>query len=206
MKTIILDFNGTILDDVNLSLKCINYLIEKYLDKDPISLETYRNIFGFPVKDYYEKVGFDFKKDNWFEVAKVWMDFYESHFDEAKIYDGIISFLVENKKRGYRNVVLSASENLMLKKQLEKLKLTQYFDEVLGIDDIYATSKVEVAKKFMARQKEGEYIMLGDTLHDYEVAKELNIPCILISNGHQAHSVLMQSNCVVKRSIKEVKI
>lgn len=206
MKTVIFDFNGTILDDVNLCLKCINYVIKRYLNKEPISLETYRNIFGFPVKDYYEKVGFDFKKDDWHEVAKVWMDYYKSHFEETKVHDGIISFLEESKNKGYRNIILSASESFMLKEQLKKLGLSKYFDEVLGIDNIYAGSKIEVAKKFMNKEKNGEYVMIGDTLHDYEVAKELKIPCILISKGHQAYDILLKADCNVKKSIEEVEI
>ena len=62
MKTIVFDFNGTILDDVDLSLKCLNGIVKKYGVRDALNLDEYREVFDFPVIDYYRNVGFDFSK------------------------------------------------------------------------------------------------------------------------------------------------
>ncbi|MCR5299274.1 MAG: HAD family hydrolase, partial [Erysipelotrichaceae bacterium] len=60
VKTFIFDFNGTVLDDIDHSLDCINTLLTKYRIREPLSLDEYRHIFTFPVIDYYRKAGFDF--------------------------------------------------------------------------------------------------------------------------------------------------
>ncbi|MBR2577437.1 MAG: HAD hydrolase-like protein, partial [Erysipelotrichaceae bacterium] len=57
MKYVIFDFNGTVVDDLDLSLACINRTIEKYLDRGPLSKEEYYEVFTSPIKRYYEKAG-----------------------------------------------------------------------------------------------------------------------------------------------------
>ena len=49
-KYIIFDFNGTLLDDVSISLDALNYCLHKYVDKNKtISLNSYLDEFSFPV-------------------------------------------------------------------------------------------------------------------------------------------------------------
>ena len=62
MKHIIWDWNGTLLDDLDVSMDALNSILTKeqlplVLDKD-----EYRKYFQFPVIEYYKKVGFDFAK------------------------------------------------------------------------------------------------------------------------------------------------
>ena len=55
MKYVILDFNGTVLDDIDVCIKAENKTIEHFkLDRPPITKEEYLDIFTFPVKNYYE--------------------------------------------------------------------------------------------------------------------------------------------------------
>ena len=55
MKYVIFDFNGTVLDDVDVCIKAENHTIEHFhLDREPLTKEEYLKIFTFPVKDYYE--------------------------------------------------------------------------------------------------------------------------------------------------------
>ena len=49
-------------------------------------------------------------------------------------------------------------------------------------------------------------IMIGDTIHDMEVANELNIDSILIANGHQSYDRLIKLKNEVYKTIKEINI
>ena len=139
MQYVIFDFNGTVLDDVVVALKAENYTIEHYgLDRQPLTMDEYLHIFTFPVKDYYEKVGFDWNKYSYEEVGRYWFDWYCALKPEYRIYDGVIELLEENRKKGIKNILLSASSLVELKKQLDELGIAHYFDEVLGLGDIYA--------------------------------------------------------------------
>ena len=204
MKYILFDFNGTIVNDVSLSLEAINHTAKKYLHRDEIKLEEYRNIFTFPVKAYYEKLGFDFNVLDWEETGKTWFDYYQEHKDEAKLHEGIKELLIENHKKGYINVVLSASKKDLLIEQLKELEVYDYFDEVLGIDDIYASSKLPIGLNFIKDKDPNECVLIGDSEHDKYVADQMGIKSILVANGHESKERLSKISDNVYDSIKEV--
>lgn len=56
------DWNGTLLDDVALCVDALNRLLRIYHYPQQYSLAQYREIFGFPIEDYYIRAGFDFSK------------------------------------------------------------------------------------------------------------------------------------------------
>ena len=206
MKYIIFDFNGTIVNDVILGLECTNKCIDDYLNRKHLSLEEYLDNFSFPVKSYYEKVGFDFNILSWHEVGKRWMDYYQTGFDKCKLYEGIEELLYKNHLKGNKNIVLSASKIELLNKQLQKLNIFDYFDDILGIDNIYATSKIPLGLKFIKDKNPSDCLLIGDTLHDRDVALAMGIECFLIAKGHQSKKVLATSDLKIYDDIRELKI
>ena len=55
IKHIFLDFNGTLLDDLDLCLDLLNWML-KDQNKPIVKKDKYKNIFTFPVKNYYIKM------------------------------------------------------------------------------------------------------------------------------------------------------
>ena len=68
-KYIVFDFNGTIIDDVDLCLNLLNEMLEVE-DLPLVSLEKYKNIFTFPIIEYYKKAGFTFQKHSFKELSE----------------------------------------------------------------------------------------------------------------------------------------
>ena len=208
MFYVIFDFNGTVLDDVDVSLKSINCCIEKYLNRKPLNLDEYLHVFTFPIQKYYEKVGFNWDDGySYEEVGKVWFDKYRELKDEYKVFDGVIEVLKHNHKLGNKNILLSASHLDTLKLQLVELGIDEYFDEVLGIENIYAASKIEIATKWMKDKDPKQCMFIGDTLHDLETARAMGIDnAYLVARGHQAKDVLLKEYDRVEDDIRMVKI
>lgn len=207
MKYVIFDFNGTVLDDVDVCIKAENRTIEHFhLDREPLTKEEYLKIFTFPVKDYYEAVGFDWNTYSYEEVGKYWFGWYRALKDEYKVFDGVVDMLIKNHEHGHQNILLSASSLVELKKQLVELDIAQYFDEVLGIDNIYAGSKVDIALNWIKDKDPKECLMIGDSLHDLEVAKAMSIDCVLVAKGHQSKEKLLENYDKVVDDIREVSL
>ena len=207
MKYVIFDFNGTVLDDIDVCLKAENYTIEKYIPgRKPLTMDEYLHVFTFPVEKYYDSLGFDWSKYTYHEVGDYWFSWYRKLRDEYRVFDGIKEFVEDNRKRGLKNILLSASSLKELKIQLEELNIEDYFDEVLGIDNIYAASKTEIGIEWIKDKDPKECIMIGDTLHDLETAKAMGVDCVLVASGHQAKDVLLEKWDKVYDNIKEVKI
>ncbi|MBO7302806.1 MAG: HAD hydrolase-like protein, partial [Clostridia bacterium] len=84
------DFNGTILDDVELGIYSINELFKAHNMDKRLDRDIYRKEFDFPIKDYYRRVGFDFEKTPYEDLAVEWVNIYFSNFDKAKVYDDVV--------------------------------------------------------------------------------------------------------------------
>lgn len=208
MKYIVFDFNGTILDDVQVGLKAENVCIKKFLKRPPMELDEYLHAFTFPVKSYYEKIGFNWNDGYTYEeVGDLWFKMYNEFKNEYKIFDGVQDILIKSHELGYKNILLSASYLVELKKQLEELKIDNYFDEVLGIDNIYAESKVHIGLDWIQDKNPNDCMFIGDSLHDLQVARAMKIEnCVLVAKGHQAKDVLLKEYNNVVDDIREVKL
>lgn len=75
-ELILWDWNGTLLDDVELCVDALNRLLVSFGYPQQYSLAEYREIFGFPIEDYYVRAGFDFSKDSFADLAKRYMEDY----------------------------------------------------------------------------------------------------------------------------------
>lgn len=190
MKYIFWDFNGTILDDARL---CYDILSEMLIEegRPSVTFEEYLMIFTFPVEAYYDIV-YDLKKTSFIELAHRFIDRYQPRSLACPLHEGVVETIKTCESLGYINVLLSASEEKNLHEQLKHYQIEHLFSSILGTTNVYATSKIAVGKKFMEDHKidPKDVLMIGDTLHDAEVAESLGIKIILFTKGHQHPSRL----------------
>lgn len=201
---VIWDWNGTLLDDVDWCIHSVNIMLAKRSLPTISNIEAYHNVFGFPVIDYYRRIGFDFDIEPFDITAKEFISLYHSDNDRFRLFPETEDVLRHIAGVGIRQIILSASEIENLHSQIELLGIEQYFDAVLGISDIYAGSKIDIGRAYMARADIGNAVLIGDTVHDYEVAKALGIDCILVANGHQSRHTLIHSGVPVVDNINKI--
>jgi len=183
IRHILWDWNGTLLDDVDLCLFALNELCRKR--RLPlVSREEYRAKFTFPVIEYYKSVGFDFEKEPFEGPAQEWVALYTGNVRQrARLYDGATEALTLLHERGYRQSILSAHQH-----------------------DYYAHSKLELGEAWLRESGHDprHVLMIGDTLHDHEVARAMGAPCLLLAQGHQLRARLERAGAPVLSSIDEV--
>lgn len=183
---IIWDFNGTVLDDVEIGMDSLNVLLKRRGLPEVEGVEKYRAGFMFPIIEGYKKLGFDFEKESYDDVAKEWVDEYVSREHKAGLVEGVQSVLEFFKNRGIKQVIISASEIGMLKRQLDNLGVSQYFEEIVGVDNIKAAGKKDIALKWRSKHPLDNLLFIGDTDHDHQVAMAMGADCILVAAGHQS--------------------
>ena len=202
---IIWDFNGTILDDVVPEIVSVNILLKKYGVPEIPDADAYRRAFGFPVKDYYEKIGFDFSKTPYDQLAIEWVDLYLEHTKNPNIVKGVPGLLEYIKNLGVNQLVLSACEIGMLKGQLGQLGVIEYFSDVIGLTNIHAAGKGDLAKAWIESNPNAKVLYIGDTIHDFEVAKILGADCALYTGGHQDRERLEACDAYVFDDFSELE-
>lgn len=204
-KHIIWDWNGTLLDDAWLCVEILNDMLTRRKMKT-VTLVQYQRDFDFPVIDYYVKSGFDFEKESFDDVAREYICAYESQRSKCHLRDGAVEVIKTLKAKGILQSVLSASQRASLIEALEMFQLTDFFENVAGLNDYYAHSKMDIGKNLIKNLSEDrkEILLIGDTTHDYEVARELGADCLLIPAGHQSKERLLACGVQVYDSLEEV--
>ena len=84
---VIWDFNGTVLDDIGAGLDSLNEMLRDRglpILRDQAALQE---VFCFPVREYYRRVGFDFEKESYDDVlAPLWVEGYLARQDQVRIF------------------------------------------------------------------------------------------------------------------------
>ncbi|MFH0977253.1 MAG: HAD family hydrolase [Spirochaetota bacterium] len=205
-KHIIWDWNGTLIDDAWLCLEIINGLLRRRNMRE-INITDYQELFNFPVINFYEKIGFNFSKEPFKIPAAEYIEAYNSRRFGCKLHQGVLEALSLFKESGITHSVLSASKQSSLEEAIKYYSLQPYFTNVCGLNDHYAHSKIEIGRNHLLELEiSGEQVVIiGDTTHDYEVAKSLGIDCILVNGGHHSRKKLEQCSVRVLNSISELK-
>ena len=202
--TVLWDWNGTLIADVPHVVRINNVVFRSYGYRDTTE-EEYRALFRFPVKDYYLDYGVT--EEDFQAIAREWNELYVKGFAEVPLAPHVAETVKRFQKAGFRQVILSASQVDQLRAQVVRFpELDGIFEEVLGIGDVYASSKVQLAKDYLARSgiDPSDAVFIGDTNHDAEVAQAIGVRCLLISGGHQTDEVLMKANATVLKSLQDV--
>ena len=185
-KHIIWDWNGTILNDVDYVVEIMNTILHE-CEMNLITKEKYKQIFEFPVRRYYDALGFDYKKWPFEKLCQDFVARYMKNISNCLPFEHVLPVLAEVSKSNRTQSVLSATDQVSLDIMIKHYKFEDMFNYTFGIKDKFAASKIDRGIQLMKSvgvSKE-ETLMIGDTLHDQEVGEELGIDVLLLDHGHQ---------------------
>lgn len=198
-NTIFWDFNGTIIDDIVESIESTNCLLRKRNMKTFANANEYFDVFCFPVYNYYKKAGFDFTKETFEDLAQEYVDNYKRLSKSCKVFDDVKKLLIKYKQDGVKQIMLSSSEKNELIHWITKLDIYKYFDDIIANDNIYGEGKTKTALCWLEKNniEKTKCILIGDTVHDYEVSKIMGVDCALICRGHNTKNDLLKTGAPV---------
>lgn len=205
-KLLIWDWNGTLLDDMDFTYEIENQMLrERGMNCIP-DKEFYLNNFGFPIIEYYVKLGYDFNRYPYDELAAEFHEIYTAGYKKCMLKEGTRNVLERINEMGISQTILSASKQERLNEQVSYYGICHYFQELLGLTDDFAHSKIDRAKDYI--QSKGinvkDVLFIGDTDHDFAAASSVGCRCVLISGGHQAKCVLEKCGVPVLDSIMDI--
>ncbi|MDR1172846.1 MAG: HAD family hydrolase [Bacteroidales bacterium] len=186
-RYIIWDWNGTLLDDVTPDLLTVNQMM-KNRNLGALTLHEYRNLFCFPIADFYRKINFP---DDINSIAREYHDIYSAYKQYERLHPFAEDVLNSIQKKNIMQFILSATKEDSLRKEVEKHGISSKFKAICGCE--VTGEKKENRGKEMVRYYQIEpekTLMIGDTFHDAEIARALGFDCILFSGGHNDLSQL----------------
>ena len=183
-------------NDVDFTHSCLNWMLETHGYPQRYDLAAYRELFGFPIEDYYRCAGFDFARHPYPELAARFMEHYNAGVPGCAVTAHAVDTLQTLARMGWQQAVLSASRRDYLIEQVSARGLQGFFTELLGLADIYGVSKVQLGTDYLRRTgiDPAACVMVGDTDHDAAVAAAIGATCVLYTGGHQSRARLEKAS------------
>ncbi|MGN0173875.1 MAG: HAD family hydrolase [Acutalibacteraceae bacterium] len=202
---ILWDWNGTLLDDVMISIDCVNVLLKK-MNKAETNLDEYYQMMDIPLYKYYENL---FKSRNCelkYELCtENFQNNYQNFIGDAHLMSGAIEMLEFFKNNGAKQYIVSSFEKNRLIQYTKYFKVYDYFEQISGDNDINCAPKSERAINLIKDIPRKNILYIGDTEADYITAKDVGCACVLICKGHQPRRLLEKFGCPVINDLTEIK-
>ena len=89
---------------------------------------------------------------------------------------------------------------------LDNFEIGHHFEDAYGLSNNNATGKVGIGTDLLDTHQVNrkKTVLIGDTIHDADVADALGIDCILIATGHNSRDRLEALDVPVVGSLDEI--
>jgi phosphoglycolate phosphatase len=179
------DWNGTLLDDVDIARATMNLVLAERLLPGLPDHVAYRRVFGFPVRDFYTRVGI--AEAEFRAAAMRFLQLFADGIAKAALQPGARETLAMIERLGVEQVLISATVEDALQQQMSRHVLDDYFVQILGVTDAHVASKADVVARWLESSGHDprRVLMVGDTNHDEEIAEDLGVNFVRFAHGHQ---------------------
>lgn len=205
IRHIIWDWNGTLVDDTQLCVDLINEILADH-SLPAISIEAYQNTFDFPVIHYYRRLGFNLENVSFESLSDAFISGYIEARKKLSLHFGATKALQFFQEKNLPQCMLSASQVDALNQTLVEHDIDHYFKSVLGLGHHYANGKVHLGNQWLKENHidTKHVLLIGDTLHDLEVANDMGIHCILVAQGHHSRHRLKAAHAYVTEDLNQL--
>lgn len=193
IKLVAFDWNGTILADTYAVFEADNEII-KYLGLKPNTFFRFRKYFDVPVIKYFEALGADKKQlhEESEKIAKIFHDYYEPRAQKVRTRSHARTVLVWLEKQKIPTAIFSNHVTDKIHNQLKRLRIEKYFREVLANDSNHSAYRMRSKQNRLLKYMEEksltpkEVLIVGDTVEEIQIAKEIGCMCVAITQGNCA--------------------
>ncbi|MEJ2769380.1 HAD family hydrolase [Mycetohabitans sp. B46] len=205
IEHIVLDWNGTLIDDIDLAVRAVNCCGERF-GVTPVTRDRYRALFDFPIAGFYQALGFDFARTPFATIVEHYLECFDANVAQCALHDGVLDLLDTARAAGVGLSILSASHHDILRGTLDAKGLHDRFEHVVGLSHNRASSKLDEAMQLMRTLalRPDRTLYVGDTTHDYDVAYAVGWRPALVSTGHHDASRLLRSGAPVYGGLGEL--
>ena len=129
-----------------------------------------------------------------------------TEMEGMQLTDGGFADFKNDPTARFETIDLSAGNQSDVELYVDHFKLESFFYQVFGTDNIKAEGKIELGKKFItdSNLRPEEILLVGDTIHDLEVANEIGCSVLLFSQGHNSNNQLSGYSVQIISDLMEV--
>jgi phosphoglycolate phosphatase len=200
MQLIIFDLDGTLVDSSTDITNALNYALTSSGFK-PLAVSDTVKIIGEGITRLIEQVTGDVDISTKNDVMKRFLEHYEKHIlDYTREYLGVRETLGEIKR--YKKAVISNKKESLSRMVLDGLKLSKYFDMIVGSDTTHERkpSPVPILKVLSdLHVPPGETVMVGDSDFDIDAGKAAGVHTVAVTYGYRPREVIAHADHIIDR-------
>ena len=186
----VFDWNSTLFDDFPATFVATNDCLA-FFDVPPISEESLREKFTFPLIHFYEKAGVPV--DEYLKNTPALSDIFHTKYNALKTQCGLMAGTIEAlefcKQHNMRSIILSNYNQEPLEDDVARLGVEPYFETISGNQDPEAitsgTNKLERLESYMTAHgfEAQNTFIIGDSHEEPQLARQLSILGISMAGG-----------------------
>lgn len=201
---VIWDWNGTLIDDLKIALEAVNDTMDVF-DRPHMDVYRYYDLMRTDVRGFYEQL-FDLSKVPYERLTAYFSMFYDQRVKKARLMEGAAEVLKTLNEAGVKQAIVSASHRDKVKRDTARFGINGFFADILGAADHLVGSKASMANGFILENKFDldRVLVIGDLLHDAQMADKLGTRHVIIPNGHQTAEYLSENGVTILDDISYV--
>jgi phosphoglycolate phosphatase len=186
-RLLVFDWDGTLADSALVIVNAIQNACLDMGQEDPGETRA-RYAIGLGLKEAISHVAPKLPESEYAKFAERYRTHYFAGDGEIPLFAGIAELLDELAERGHLLAVATGKSRAGLEHSLRISRLTGRFDATRCADEGYSKPNPEMLLTLMDRlgTQARETLMIGDTVHDLNLARNAGTPAVGVAYGAHA--------------------
>ncbi|MDD5317615.1 MAG: HAD family hydrolase [Candidatus ainarchaeum sp.] len=183
IKTVIFDWDGTLVDTARLSYGIYRHLFKIYGIPD-VPWKKFREEFTADYHEYYAKKGIP--RSEFENADRVWLRMYNDAEKEIRLVPGAKKLLFALHRKGIRMGIVSNGSGVRIRKEIRERGISKMFKIVVTADEIpdFKPSPKGIVYALGAmRAKPSEAMYVGDMVEDVIAGKRAGVATMGVATG-----------------------
>jgi phosphoglycolate phosphatase len=193
---IIFDWDGTLVDSIDWIVHCLKKSAQDHGCAIPEE-QAAKDIIGLSIQNAMQKLfpGIDKKMQEQL-VASYSQEFFSKQITEDDLFTGINKMLLKFKQKGYLMAVATGKNTSSLQRAMQGTELNDYFSITRCADQTSSKPHPDMLDEIIKETgvSKQRAVMVGDSVHDMQMAQNAGIACIAVSCGANSLAQLQQYN------------
>jgi phosphoglycolate phosphatase len=190
-ELLVFDWDGTLLDSAGAIVGAITAACRD-LGLSPPPDERARHVIGLGLRDALRHALPALPEERYPELAQRYRHHYLSHDHELRLFDGVGQLIAELAADGFLLAVATGKSRNGLERALQTSGLGGYFCASRCADECFSKPHPQMLEELLDELSvdREEALMIGDTTHDMQMARNAGVSCLAVAYGAHPASAL----------------
>jgi phosphoglycolate phosphatase len=186
------DWDGTLFDSTAIIVRCIQEAVREVGGTVPSDTQA-SYVIGLGLMQALAHAAPDVPPEKYPALGEAYRRQWALHVDDISFFPGTLALLQDLKQRGYKLAVATGKSrkglNEVLQRELEGIQLNSLFDASRTADQTAGKPDPQMLHELMDELdvEPQKMLMVGDTTHDLQLARNAGVPSVGVSFGAHAH-------------------